>query len=64
MMGQPGKPETYPRGEVTVNDLRPKEGQTLRVYLARNAYDGFHAKKDNNDFMYASIVKFFREYLL
>lgn len=25
----------------------PKEGETLRIYLARNAYDGF--TKDNND---------------
>ena len=25
----------------------PKEGETLRIYLARNAYDGF--SKDNND---------------
>ena len=24
----------------------PSEGQTLRIYLARNAYDGFHGSKD------------------
>ncbi|MHC5019445.1 MAG: hypothetical protein ACYTGX_04925 [Planctomycetota bacterium] len=27
----------------------PTEGQTLRIYLARNAYDGFDVKKDNSD---------------
>jgi len=27
----------------------PKEGGTHRVYLARNAYDGFHRKAKNSD---------------
>ena len=27
----------------------PAEGETLRIYLARNAYDGFHTAEQNHD---------------